>query len=1580
MLQLYDVNHTKICGLKNYKDYNIQKEINQLDSLSFLYPISDPKANMILEECYIQTKDNEYLVKEINCKDDDWLECICKVNVEGIKGTPVDHYEAVSQTCVDSVNFALVGTGWSVGSCDVTKKRSVKKVNCTAYDILAEIQTTFGCEITFDAINKKVYLYKSMGTDKGVYFAEQLNLSKIDIQRNSYSYITRLIPIGNNGLTITSVNGGKNYVENKQYSNKVITAYWEDNRYTVASELLEDSIVRLDYLSKPLKAYKANIIDLASCNSKYSILDYDLGDTITLLAKSKNAKEKQRIVKITQYPEEPERNTIEIANKIARLEDLNVRFEDTSNTVDTVTTSDGMVEGSKINAVDWAKVQNVSIMTADIQDLSVVTARIGTLEATSATITQLNTSNAKIDNLTANKANITDLNATNARIGTLEANSATITQLNATNANITNLQANVASINTLLAGNVGASNLAAGTIQAGSSIIANGAIGSAQISSLSASKISAGTIDTTQITIAGSNSRLKISGNRLQVFAGATSLYERVALGDVNGDGSVYGFRVRGADGTTVLLDETGVRREGITDGSINNAKIGLDANISGTKLDINSVVATINNSATTTIQGSKIYVNNSTLDVQFSALNTTVTAQGQTISSQGSQITALSNSITLKVSTSDFTTYQTSITNSFNATNSNVTALTTRMSTAESGISVLQNQIILKVSQIDIDNSINSIQVGGRNLIENGDFSQGVIRGSGTAPTNWNFFGARTVIYTGQGNTGYNSPRTLYIGHDTVDSGIKQNLNLSKSTQYTMSFTLAKENVSNVYTNITYYDSSNNVLSTTVFSYDFSKSGKQSFTFTTPSTFDHCTFIHGATAVYYANGFLTYFGNVKLEQGNKATDWTPATEDVQGQIDSATTRITNTESSITQLNNSITLKVATSDFTSYQTTVSNNIANAQNNAVNSAKTYTDGQISAVNSSVTNLTTRITTAESSISVLQSQITLKVTQSDIDNSISTIQIGGRNIIQNSHFRLGTANWTGISKTGIDTIYGSVVANLNSNYYSGTGTPPQTYLYTSDFSLLPNTTYTITVVAGGDSNVVGWDAYILGRRSSTASGSYNYIHSIIGTQTNTVYQKFTATFTTASDETYAFLRIDNNGTKTSGTASQLWVAWVKLEQGSKSTDWTPATEDVDNSINTAQTNSTNSSKSYTDGQISTVNTSITSLTTRISTAESSISVLQNQITLKVTQTDINNSINSIQVGGRNLIRNSCFSGGLTTYWNTNGSGWSLIADSGSPSGYSIYLTALNGGYWYPYTSTTVPMILGQQYTISIRAKGTGSLYYGWEGGRSTINVTSTYTQYSYTFTYTGNYNFSFYGNSSGCSIYIHSIQLEVGNKATDWSPAPEDTQSQINTTNSNLTSVTSRVTTAESSISILQGQITSKVDSNGVQSIISQSASQVQVAFNGIASNVTTIDSSGLKVSHSNGDYTKMEAAGLTRYSSSGNTYYHYLTATGSGTVNGSVTIQLPSQFKGKTFVVSVAIQGTMNNTTDSYLNYISCYVSSYDYTNGKFTVSGYNSMGHDYLTTSYSNGYVSYVGIISTYGVNNSVTFSYVAVA
>lgn len=242
-------------------------------------------------------------------------------------------------------------------------------------------------------------------------------------------------------------------------------------------------------------------------------------------------------------------------------------------------------------------------------------------------------------------------------------------------------------------GTITADKIATGTITAGSGVIADGAIGNAQISKIDAAKIEAGTIDTSKVTVQGSNGHLRLKDNRLQVFDGiGNKAKERVSVGDVNGDGSQFGLRVRGADGETILLDEHGVTREGITDGSITNDKISSDANIDGAKLNINSVISKINEDGTETIQGAKIEVDGTTLETKLYDIKMKQDENTDSISQAQSQITANTNAIKLKVDEQTYTTDKKD--------------MTSKLEKNTSEISAMKGQIALKVEHTDIENA----------------------------------------------------------------------------------------------------------------------------------------------------------------------------------------------------------------------------------------------------------------------------------------------------------------------------------------------------------------------------------------------------------------------------------------------------------------------------------------------------------------------------------------------------------------------------------------------------------------------------------------------------------------------------------------------------------------------------------------------------------------------------------------------------------------------------------------------------------------------------------------------------------
>ena len=234
-----------------------------------------------------------------------------------------------------------------------------------------------------------------------------------------------------------------------------------------------------------------------------------------------------------------------------------------------------------------------------------------------ATIEQLNAVDAKIENL-----DVTKLEADVASINQALITKAEIADLEAVRASVNVLETDVGNIETLVGGNLTMDNIQSLVLTSSKVTVDNAFIKDAMIDRVSASKITAGTIDTSLVTIGSEDGAMTITGS-LQQFKDADGNV-RIQLGkDATGD---FTFALYGADGQGQLINQNGITASAISDGLIVNKMVADNAAIAGSKLDIESVITEINGS-TETIKSSKIYLDdkNQTLAVAFSELETKV-------------------------------------------------------------------------------------------------------------------------------------------------------------------------------------------------------------------------------------------------------------------------------------------------------------------------------------------------------------------------------------------------------------------------------------------------------------------------------------------------------------------------------------------------------------------------------------------------------------------------------------------------------------------------------------------------------------------------------------------------------------------------------------------------------------------------------------------------------------------------------------------------------------------------------------------------------------------------------------------
>lgn len=431
MLKIFNQSHEAVGYIKKSRDCKIESVLSTAEkTLSFTYL---GKSGKIDYEYYVQTKDAEYVVKSIRITSDGYPEYTATLNMEELESKTWETFLAKDSSLRDTANLALAGTGWRVAECTVDKKRSMGLQNVTSKVVLQKICTVFMCEMQVDSKAKTVSFKEKFGEDKGVYFLQGLNLRKLTLSGDTYDFYTRIIPVGKDGLKITAVNGGKEYIDNFQYSKKIIPYIWQDTSYEDASALKEDAVEKLKDLSIPKKSYTVDVRDLAYRSAEYSVLEYNLGDTITLIDRKTGIRDKQRITKIVEYPGDPDKNTCDIANTRETFDEIQSRLKEAASIIEAVKNLDGSINGNAVDKVTTDQIlgfkdgvesgiQASSTISGIKTDIKAVTADIGTIQSTYLKATDADIKFATIENLKATTATVHDLNADYAKFKTATAN------------------------------------------------------------------------------------------------------------------------------------------------------------------------------------------------------------------------------------------------------------------------------------------------------------------------------------------------------------------------------------------------------------------------------------------------------------------------------------------------------------------------------------------------------------------------------------------------------------------------------------------------------------------------------------------------------------------------------------------------------------------------------------------------------------------------------------------------------------------------------------------------------------------------------------------------------------------------------------------------------------------------------------------------------------------------------------------------------------------------------------------------------------------------------------------------------
>lgn len=455
--------------------------------------------------------------------------------------------------------------------------------------------------------------------------------------------------------------------------------------------------------------------------------------------------------------------------------------------------------------------------------------------------------------------------------------------------------------------------------------------------------------------------------------------------------------------------------------------------------------------------------------------------------------------------------------------------------------------------------------------------------------------------------------------------------------------------------------------------------------------------------------------------------------------------------------------------------------------------------------------------------------------NVRDSIPT-SIGGRNYIPNSGEPLQKEGhpWGG-----------GWEVRTHPYYYNGNkkimclpnSTTRENFIRSSRFKLKRNTDYVISFKGFASTNVSSMDLHVLGRRNNETSDFTIFtrpaplINSKRLSSSELEVVKNVRFNSGEMDE--AFLRFDNNGSN-NGQQAILFIAEVKLEEGTISTDWTPAPEDnndfvkntefsskftesargITNQLSALETYKNQDAVRVANMQIWAQNNTANQLTAARRSIESWVnekgyattSVVENKVqeTANSFSREISNVRNSIptSVGGRNYITDS----GKLTNINSGGTNWEKTVENGTLVFTKVRATE-STGIWMQIMPILKDNFQNEVLTWSVDVKASKNISFnnvGQEtnGFKGRVGITTQWQRISHTFTnrYTQHYAFVFYQMIGTCSpgdkVYVRLPKLEKGNIATDWTPAPEDEQQSINELNSWKQTATETLNTVSS----------------------------------------------------------------------------------------------------------------------------------------------------------------------------------------
>lgn len=334
--KLHEWNETDFTGgclayLNKAYEVAVFEGLQETHTVSFKYPMKDEKAELIKENRIVSVEGQAYRITLVKKNYSGSRIMTVKANrifyddalhhhlptigndTDVTKSTiGVDPYDVI-KLAIDDTKFELIPDselkemGMTRIGADGVKIDFYPTDKINTYDVIQNVIEAYGRgEIYYD--NYRFAVVERIGKDNGVRMSIKKNMTSLSVERNTQELTTRLYMYGKDDLTISSVNGGKPYIDSKEGIEKygIREAYRDYSDYDDPEKLKafgewdlkgEGNEFRLD---RPQLTITGDVVDLSKLAEYGDFYKISLGDTVHVF--EDNIEHKQRIVSMTYYP------------------------------------------------------------------------------------------------------------------------------------------------------------------------------------------------------------------------------------------------------------------------------------------------------------------------------------------------------------------------------------------------------------------------------------------------------------------------------------------------------------------------------------------------------------------------------------------------------------------------------------------------------------------------------------------------------------------------------------------------------------------------------------------------------------------------------------------------------------------------------------------------------------------------------------------------------------------------------------------------------------------------------------------------------------------------------------------------------------------------------------------------------------------------------------------------------------------------------------------------------------------------------------------------------------------------------